>query len=164
MTDNYKDIIDLPYPRDDWNFLMKHPRMSIANRAKIFSPFAALRGHNEKIAETAEQHLDASRDENMWEDVDGILSSSWTKWRIQSFFSITRYYWIDALRPRLRLRKHRKTNEAVKFIWLFLSSRCDAKRQIGLQATCFIRLALVSSGQAPQNDVKRQMRLIMNRL
>ena len=55
---------------------MKHPRMSVANRAKIFSPFAALRGHNEKIAETAEQHLDASRDENMWEDVDGVLSSS----------------------------------------------------------------------------------------
>ena len=76
MLDDYKDIIDLPYPRDDWNFLMKHPRMSIANRAKIFSPFAALRGHNEKIAETAEQHLEASRDENMWEDVDGILSSS----------------------------------------------------------------------------------------
>ena len=25
MIDNYKDIIDLPYPRDDWNFLMKHP-------------------------------------------------------------------------------------------------------------------------------------------
>jgi len=70
MLDNYKDIIDLPYPRDDWNFLMKHPRMSIANRAKIFSPFAALRGHNEKIAETAEQHLDATRDENKWEEMD----------------------------------------------------------------------------------------------
>ena len=37
MIDNYKDIIDLPYPRNDWNFLMKHPRMSVANRAKIFS-------------------------------------------------------------------------------------------------------------------------------
>ena len=36
--------------------------------------------------------------------------------------------------------------------------------EIGLQATCVIRLALVSSGQAPQNDVKRQMQLIMNRL
>ena len=76
MIDDYKDIIDLPYPRNDWNFLMKHPRMSVANRAKIFSPFAALRGHNEKIAETAEQHLDATRDENMWEDVDGVLSSN----------------------------------------------------------------------------------------
>ena len=35
-----------------------------------------IREHNEKIAETAEQHLDATRDENMWEDVDGVLSSS----------------------------------------------------------------------------------------
>ena len=49
---------------------MKHPRMSIANRAKIFSPFAALRGHNDKIAETAERHLEANRDENMLENVD----------------------------------------------------------------------------------------------
>ena len=67
---DYKDIIDLPYPRNDWNFLMKHPRMPIANRAKIFSPFAALRGHNEKIAETAERHQENLRDENMWETTD----------------------------------------------------------------------------------------------
>ena len=42
MIDDYKDIIDLPYPRNDWNFLMKHPRMSVANRAKIFSPVTRL--------------------------------------------------------------------------------------------------------------------------
>ncbi|MBR2089701.1 MAG: hypothetical protein IJ905_04920 [Fibrobacter sp.] len=71
MLDNYKDIIDLPYPRDDWNFLMKHPRMSIANRAKIFSPFAALRGHNEKIAETAERHLEEA--ESLRLDAEGLL-------------------------------------------------------------------------------------------
>ncbi len=57
MKDDYKDIIDLPYPRNDWNFLLKHPRMPIANRAKIFSPFAALRGHDEKIAETAKRGI-----------------------------------------------------------------------------------------------------------
>ena len=28
----------------------KHPRMSLENRAKIFSPFAALRGYEDKIA------------------------------------------------------------------------------------------------------------------
>lgn len=55
MTD-YKDIIDLPYPRNDWNFLMKHPRMSMEDRAKIFHPFAALRGHAEALDETAERH------------------------------------------------------------------------------------------------------------
>ena len=49
MIDDYKDIIDLPYPRNDWNFLMKHPRMSMEARAKIFHPFAALRGHAEAL-------------------------------------------------------------------------------------------------------------------
>jgi len=62
MSD-YSDIINLPYPRDDWNFLIKHPRMPIASRAKIFSPFAALRGHSAKIAETADLHLNVNRDE-----------------------------------------------------------------------------------------------------
>ena len=50
---------------------MKHPRMSIANRAKIFSPFAALRGHNEKIAETAERHLEEA--ESLRLDAEGLL-------------------------------------------------------------------------------------------
>jgi hypothetical protein len=52
---DYKDIINLPYPRDDWNFLMKHPRMSMTDRAKIFHPFAALRGHSEALDATAEK-------------------------------------------------------------------------------------------------------------
>lgn len=30
---------------------MKHPRMTLENRAKIFSPFAALRGYEQKVAE-----------------------------------------------------------------------------------------------------------------
>lgn len=58
MHSDYSDIIDLPYPRDDWNFLMKHPRMSMESRAKIFAPFAALRGHSTALAKTAEQKLD----------------------------------------------------------------------------------------------------------
>ena len=62
---NYDDIIDLPYPRNDWNFLIKHPRMSIENRAKIFSPFAALRGHSDAIEETAEKRLTIRQDELM---------------------------------------------------------------------------------------------------
>lgn len=64
---NYDDIINLPYPNEDWNFRIKHPRMSIENRAKLFSPFAALRGHKEKISNTAEMHLSVSR-ENLIED------------------------------------------------------------------------------------------------
>ena len=63
MIDSYKDIIDLPYPRNDWNFLMKHPRMSVEDRAKIFHPFAALRGHAEALDATAEQKLEAVANE-----------------------------------------------------------------------------------------------------
>ncbi len=60
---DYDDIIGLPYPNEDWNFRMKHPRMSVENRAKIFSPFAALRGHSDSIADTAERHLNVNRDD-----------------------------------------------------------------------------------------------------
>lgn len=44
----YEDIIHLPYPAS-----LKHPRMSLLNRAAQFSPFAALTGHKEQILETA---------------------------------------------------------------------------------------------------------------
>ncbi|SHI53745.1 hypothetical protein [Fibrobacter sp. UWP2] len=68
MIDNYKDIIDLPYPQNDWNFLMKHPRMAVVDRAKIFHPFAALRGHAEALDATAEKKLDAVENEFGYED------------------------------------------------------------------------------------------------
>ncbi|MCQ2122604.1 MAG: hypothetical protein MJZ25_00285 [Fibrobacter sp.] len=75
---NYDDIINLPYPRNDWNFLIKHPRMSIENRAKIFSPFAALRGHNDAINDAAERNLTVRQDELMEDsrmELDEALST-----------------------------------------------------------------------------------------
>lgn len=71
--DDYSDIIDLPYPRDDWNFLMKHPRMSMQDRAKIFAPFAALRGHSTALAKTSEQKLDSVEHEFTLEDLDSVM-------------------------------------------------------------------------------------------
>lgn len=44
----YDDIIDLPHHTSD-----KHPRMSRKNRAAQFSPFAALKGYDAEINETA---------------------------------------------------------------------------------------------------------------
>lgn len=73
MIDNYKDIIDLPYPRNDWNFLMKHPRMNVEDRAKIFHPFAALRGHAEALDATAERKQDAVENELTLEDPDSVI-------------------------------------------------------------------------------------------
>ena len=37
-------------PNDD--FLRKHPRMDLTRRAKIFSPFDALKGYDEEIERT----------------------------------------------------------------------------------------------------------------
>lgn len=48
MTHAYDDILYLPHPAST-----KHPRMSTADRAAIFSPFAALTGHGAAIEETA---------------------------------------------------------------------------------------------------------------
>lgn len=43
----YADILPLSRPEPSF----KHPRMPLAKRAKIFSPFAALRGYGEEIQE-----------------------------------------------------------------------------------------------------------------
>lgn len=43
----YGDILHKSRPEPSF----KHPRMALSNRAKIFSPFAALRGYEEEIAE-----------------------------------------------------------------------------------------------------------------
>ena len=38
-------------------FRRKHPAMDVGKRAKIFAPFAALRGFEMEIEETAEAHV-----------------------------------------------------------------------------------------------------------
>ena len=40
----YDDIINLEYPLKTSD-RVKHPRMDVQDRTKIFAPFAALRGH-----------------------------------------------------------------------------------------------------------------------
>ncbi len=48
MSGPYDDLLHLPHPTS-----AKHPRMPLADRAAIFSPFAALSGHGDAIRETA---------------------------------------------------------------------------------------------------------------
>lgn len=55
--EKYRDIIHAQRPPVPEG----HPRMSILNRAKIFSPFAALRGYDEKINEQDEKSLWTAR-------------------------------------------------------------------------------------------------------
>lgn len=45
----YADILHAARPAGEES-LRKHPRMPLENRAKIFSPFAALRGYEQEIA------------------------------------------------------------------------------------------------------------------
>ena len=45
----YGDILEMERPQSEES-LRKHPRMTLQNRAKIFSPFAALRGYDEQLA------------------------------------------------------------------------------------------------------------------
>ena len=46
VAQKYADILHISRPEPP----SKHPRMSITNRAKIFSPFAALRGFDDEIS------------------------------------------------------------------------------------------------------------------
>ena len=54
ITDRYKKVYERGKPKhgpfDD--FSIKHPAMDLSRRAKIFSPFDALKGFNEEIAST----------------------------------------------------------------------------------------------------------------
>ena len=45
----YRDILEMERPQTEES-LRKHPRMTLQNRAKIFSPFSPLRGYDEQLA------------------------------------------------------------------------------------------------------------------
>lgn len=76
--DKYRDIINLPHPEP-----RNHPRMSMANRAAQFMPFAALTGYDDAIQETgrlteARKELDEEArkklDDTLWLLMDEIAS------------------------------------------------------------------------------------------
>lgn len=52
MNDDYSDIIGLPHHQS-----ATRPRMSVADRAAQFAPFAALTGHGAVIRNTADRHV-----------------------------------------------------------------------------------------------------------
>ena len=89
----YADILHLARP----NPSHQHPRMLVENRAKIFSPFAALRGYEEEIAEEGWKKTRVSKKELSEEDIDrlsGLLR------RIRSGMTVTvRYFQEDTVHP-----------------------------------------------------------------
>ncbi len=72
MEMKYRDIIHAERPRKE-EILRKHPRMSNGDRAKIFAPFAALRGHGNLLL-NEESKLHRQRKIEMTEGQAGILS------------------------------------------------------------------------------------------
>ena len=67
----YGDIIHAARPMTEAS-LRKHPRMPLENRAKIFSPFAALRGYEQKISAEEEKLQRIERLALSAEEIDAI--------------------------------------------------------------------------------------------
>ena len=57
VQSKYGKILHASRPEPPHN----HPRMPMSNRAKIFSPFAALRGYDDEIASEGRDHLKGKR-------------------------------------------------------------------------------------------------------
>ena len=74
----YRDMIHLSRP------ISKHPKMAIANRAKLFTPFSALRGFDIEIL-TQEQDrllmpqisLASDREEEIYRVLNGLHQGDW---------------------------------------------------------------------------------------
>ena len=58
----YRDVYEKGKPVHEKNdsFSVKHPPMEISRRAKIFSPFDALKGFSDKLAKAEEDALNTS--------------------------------------------------------------------------------------------------------
>lgn len=72
-TKMYEDIMHMDYPLSSAD-IVRHPRMAMEDRAKIFAPFAALKGYEEAIA--AKQRIIVSKaelSEEMKEELDRKL-------------------------------------------------------------------------------------------
>lgn len=75
---SYQDIIHLSRP------LSKHPKMAVANRAKLFTPFAALRGFDIEIISQEQDWLlvpqitlaDDQRDA-IWHNLNALQKEDW---------------------------------------------------------------------------------------
>ncbi|MCD8197765.1 MAG: YolD-like family protein [Lachnospiraceae bacterium] len=75
--ETYKDIINLSWREEVLkstpSFFIKHPQMTLENRAKIFAPFAALRGHSDRLSEETGKLLRCNRTE-LSEEEAAVLS------------------------------------------------------------------------------------------
>lgn len=75
LKEDYSDILHKTNPQKDWNFKIKHPPMSLEERAKIFHPFAAIHGHSESLEKTALKISETTQEE-LSEDSKKILDEN----------------------------------------------------------------------------------------
>lgn len=68
VAQKYADILHLSRPKPP----VKHPRMALSNRAKIFSPFAALRGFDDEISSEGASKLLVKKVELSDEEKDAL--------------------------------------------------------------------------------------------
>lgn len=74
----YQDILTLSRP------ISKHPKMSVENRAKLFTPFSALRGFDIEILTTEQDRLlvpqvmlSADQREAIWRTLNALQKGDW---------------------------------------------------------------------------------------
>ena len=71
ITDRYRKVYERGKPKhspfDD--FSIKHPAMDLSRRAKIFSPFDALKGFSDELAKSEQLNEDSFTD-NGYENTD----------------------------------------------------------------------------------------------
>ena len=83
QKDSYEDILFLEHPTS-----LRHPRMSVQNRAAQFAPFAALTGYEEALGETARQTsqrivLDEDSKENLDRKLQWLLAHKEEQIKVQ---------------------------------------------------------------------------------
>ncbi len=86
IAKKYADIIDLQRPQSQAS-LVKHPRMTLQNRAKIFSPFAALRGYDDQLADE-KQRSEHTVKKTLTEESAAVLSDTLLRIKKGSFVTV----------------------------------------------------------------------------
>ena len=128
QKDSYEDILFLEHPTS-----LRHPRMSVQNRAAQFAPFAALTGYEEALGETARQTsqrivLDEDSKENLDRKLQWLLAHKEEQIKVQItyFIDVTEKENISRLLPYeekivLGSGKQIKTTDIMDLQW----EHCD---------------------------------------
>lgn len=138
-AEKYGDIIHRSRPQPSY----RHPRMPVSARAKIFSPFAALRGYEEEIAREGEKRLRVPQKLLPEEDTDRICE---VLSRIRKGMTIwARYFKEDTLQPSdPPLGTYEEVSGRVKEMDIVYGRLCisDGEKETGIAFDALDRLEI----------------------